>query len=61
MVPKLRRMFPRSHQNHDMDKRSPEAFQVKRGLTERLRRSAIPFMQRLLNEQEKEQRDIHTQ
>ena len=36
MVPKLKRMFPRSNQNHDMDKRSPEAFEVKRGLTERL-------------------------
>ena len=59
LVPKLKRMFPRSHQSHVMDKRSPEAYQVKRGLTERLRRSAIPHMQRLLNKQEKEQRDIH--
>ena len=45
LVPKLQRMFPRIHQNHVMDKRSSEAFQ--------LRRSAIRHMQRLLNMQEK--------
>ena len=35
-------MFPKSHHYHDMEKRESEALQVKRGLTERLRRSAIP-------------------
>ena len=35
-----------------------ESFQVKRALTERLRRSAIPHMQRLLNEENGKQRDI---
>ena len=34
IVPKLQRMFPRTHQNHDMDKRRSEYYQVKRGLTE---------------------------
>ena len=48
-VPKLNKMFPRSKQNHAMDKRSTETFLVKRGLTERMRKSAIPHMQRLLN------------
>ena len=33
-------------------------FQVKRGLTERMRRSAIPHMQRLLNEQEIKKIDV---
>ena len=61
MVPKLKRMFPRSHHNHEMEKRRPEAFLVKRGLTERLRRSAIPHMQRLLNEHERGKRDIKKQ
>ena len=61
MVPKLQRMFPKSHHNHDMEKRGSEAFQVKRGLTERLRRSAIPHMQRLLNEHESKKRNIHRQ
>ena len=59
MVPKLQRMFPKSHHNHDMKKRESEAFQVKRGLTERLRRSAIPHMQRLLNEHERKKRNSH--
>ena len=58
IVPKLQRMFPRTHHNHDMDKRRSEYYQVKRGLTERLRRSAIPYMQRLLNENKRETKDI---
>ena len=57
-VPKLGKMFPRNHNDHDMEKRGSEAFQVKRGLTERLRRSAIPYMQRLLNEHQRKKRDI---
>ena len=57
-VPKLKKMFPRSQQNHTMGKRSTESFKVKRGLTERMRRSAIPHMQRLLNEDNKKKRDI---
>ena len=39
-------------------KRRFESFQVKRALTERLRRSAIPYMQRLLNEHERKKKDI---
>ena len=58
MVPKLQKMFPRNSHNHEMDKRRSEYFQVKRGLTERLRRSSIPFMQRLLNEHKREKNDI---
>ena len=41
-----------------MGKRSPESFQVKKGLTERIRGSAIPHIQRLLNEDNRKQRDI---
>ena len=58
LVPKLEKLFPRSHQSHTMDKRSSECYQVKRGLTERLRRSAIPYMQRLLNDNVRKKRDI---
>ena len=57
-VPKFLKMFPRNHHDHDMEKRRSECFQVKRGLTERLRKSAIPYMQRLLNEHEEKKRDI---
>ena len=56
--PKFREMFPRNQCDHDMKKRSSETFLVKRGLTERLRRSAIPHMQRLLNDHDKKKRDI---
>ena len=58
LVPKFKEMFPRNKRNHDMGKRRFESFQVKRALTERLRRSAIPYMQRLLNEHEKKKNDI---
>ena len=57
-IPKLSKMFPRNHSGHNMEKRSSECFQVKRGLTTRLRNSAIPYMQRLLNEKEKRKREI---
>ena len=57
-VPKLKKMFPRNHSDHDMDKRRSESFIVNRGLTERMRRSSIPHMQRLLNKHEREKRDI---
>ncbi len=30
-VPKLKKMFPRSYQDHDMKKNSPECCKVKRG------------------------------
>ena len=54
----VRKDVPRSRQSHVMGKRSTESFQVKRGLTERMKRSAIPHMQRLLNEDNRKQRDI---
>ena len=57
-VPKLEKMFPRNHSDHDMKKRGSEFFQVKRGLTERPRKSAIPHMKRLLNDHHKKKRDV---
>ena len=57
-VPKLKRMFPGSQHDHDMSKMRSEYFRVNRGLTERLRRSAIPHMQRLLNKHQSEKRNI---
>ena len=57
-VPKFEKMFPRSHRDHDMDKRRSERFIVNRGLTERMRKSSIPHMQRLLNKHEREKKDI---
>ena len=57
-VPKFESMIPRNQRDHNMEKRRPECFQVRRNLTERLRKSAIPHMQRLLNGHMEKKRDI---
>ena len=41
-----------------MDKRNASKFVVTKALTERYRRSSIPSMQRLLNNAEREKREI---
>ena len=41
-----------------MEKRNCEKFIVKKAMTERYKKSAIVSMQRLLNQSEKEKRDI---
>ena len=47
-------MFPKSQNRHEMEKRSGEKYIVNKAFTERYRRSAIPNMQRSLNNSEKE-------
>ena len=42
-----------------MEKRSKEVFYVKRAKTERLRKSAVVNMQKLLNKDESEKKDWH--
>ena len=54
----VKKDVPRSQQSHVMGKRSTESFEVKRVLTERMRRSAIPHMQSLLNEDYKKKRHM---
>ena len=51
--PKLKKMFPLNEKNHSMKTRKLEKYKVQVAHTERLKRSAIIFMQNLLNEQEK--------
>ena len=51
-------MFPRNQSDHKMEKRSGEKFIVTKASTERLRKSAIPSMQRLLNTDDKKKRKI---
>ena len=51
-------MFPKNQNRHKMEKRSGEKFVVNKAFTERYRRSAIPNMQRLLNNLEKEKKKI---
>ena len=43
-------LFPLSENAHLMTTRNPERYVVKTANTERMRRSAVPFLQRLLNE-----------
>ena len=58
MVEKLKRMFPLNGSLHDMKKRGHEKYIVNKAFTERYKLSAIPYMQRLLNESEKKKQEI---
>ena len=55
---KMRDMFPKNKSDHGMKKRNVEKFAVKKAVTERFRKSAIPSMQRLLNKDDKRKRDM---
>ena len=55
---KLKELFPKHQRMHNMEKRNCEKFIVKKAMTERYKKSAIVSMQRLLNQSEKEKRDI---
>ena len=55
---KLRDMFPKNQSGHKMEKRCGEKFIVTKASTERLKKSAIPNMQRLLNTDDKRKREI---
>ena len=46
---KMKEMFPLKQKAHDKNLRKEEKYVVKHARTDRLRKSAIPFMQRLLN------------
>ena len=47
-------MFPLNDVNNQVETRNREKFKVAMAHTERLKKSAIPHMQRLLNYQEKD-------
>ena len=48
-VKKLKKMFPKKVEMHDMSKRNFEYYKVNRTLTKRYLNSAVPQMQRILN------------
>ena len=48
----------RNNTNHLVEKRSKEIFYVKKARTERLRKSAIVNMQKLLNKEESKKKDL---
>ena len=49
---KMRKLFPINVKNSEMETRHKQTYQVNKAYTERYRNSAIPYMQRLLNENE---------
>ena len=50
--PKMKHMFPLTEKPHQMGTRRPEKFKVQHANTDRLKDSALIFMQNLLNEHE---------
>ena len=55
---KLADMFPINKKDHAMDRKKNEKFVIRKARTERLQRSAIMHMQRLLNNEDKKNRKI---
>ena len=53
--PKLQHMFPKAHKEHKMNTRNEDVYQVQHANTGRLQDSAIIYMQKLLNEDQKKQ------
>ena len=49
-------LFPLNENAHQMNTRNPNKYVVKNGNTDRMKRSAVPFLQRLLNEDINKQR-----
>ena len=52
------KLFPLNESNHQMSIRNPEKYVIKNSNTERHKRSAVPFLQRLLNEDHERQKDL---
>ena len=56
--PKMNKMFPKEEKEHKMTTRNPEKFKVYHAKTERMKRSPIIFMQKMLNANEKNKEAI---
>ena len=57
----MEKFFGKNDSEHTMQKRDSNAFKVVRAQTERLRKSAIPFMIRKLNGYESDKRKLFKQ
>ena len=54
-------VFPLNENAHSMIKRNPAKYVIKASNTERMKRSAVPFLQRLLNkDNDKQRKDLKT-
>ena len=52
---KIKKMFTKHTKNHKMKLRNTETFKITLAKTKRLKNSAIPYMQRILNKEKKHQ------
>ena len=57
-IEKLRGLFPRRVSSHDMFKRDSDTFDIVKPKTSRYQLSAIPVMQKMLNNAEREKRQV---
>ena len=48
--PRFKHLFPSNNKIHQMKTRNPEKYKISRAFTERMKRSPIIYMQKLLNE-----------
>ena len=56
---KVQNLFPLNHAKHKMKKRkNPKKFQVKRPKTERYKKSSVPYMINLLNDEYEKKNSI---
>ena len=55
---KMKKLFPLEKHGHQMKKRSQALFKVNKARTSRYKDSAIPYLQRLLNEEFKQRERI---
>ena len=55
---KLKKFFPLKKSDHRMKKRNTMKFKTNKTRTERYRKSAIPYMQRLLNNENNQKTSI---
>ena len=56
---KSKRMFPLRIKEHHMETREEEKYIVQHANTERLKKSSIPYMQKLLNKHEEEEKNLN--
>ena len=55
---KMKKLFPLASKNHNMDTRLKEKFKVNKAHSERYKKSAVPFMQNLLNQEARKIQNI---
>ena len=55
---KMKKLFPLASKNHSMDTRLKEKFKVNKAHSERYKKSAVPFMQNLLNQEARKIQNI---